>query len=68
MQNKNIFFQVAASENAMFVQTLTHCCLVTSYAAYIWISLCAVNTLRQRRNGQHFADGIIKRIFSNENV
>ena len=27
-----------------------------------------VNTLRPRRNGQHFADDIVKRIFFNENV
>ena len=27
-----------------------------------------INTLRPRRNGQHFADNIFKRIFFNENV
>ena len=27
-----------------------------------------INTLRPRRNEQHFADGIFKRIFFNENV
>ena len=30
--------------------------------------LCAVNTLRPRQNGLHFADDIFKRIFLNENV
>ena len=29
---------------------------------------CRVNTLRPRRNEQHFADDIFKRIFFNENV
>ena len=34
-----------------------------------WPELCfRLNSLRPRRNGQHFADDIFKRIFFNENV
>ena len=40
------------------------CCspsgIITSYVSF--------NTLRPRRNGQHFADDIFKRIFFNENA
>ena len=32
------------------------------------IAVCAFNTLRPRRNEQHFEDDIFKRIFFNENV
>ena len=37
----------------------------------IWLRFVSkglINTLRPRQNGQHFADDIFKRIFSNENV
>ena len=33
-----------------------------------WDVWCKLNTLRPRRNEQHFADDIFKRIFFNENV
>ena len=40
-------------------------CLMT----LIWtFHCCAINLLRPRWNGQHFAHNIFKRIFSNENV
>ena len=32
------------------------------------VTFPAINTLRPRRNEQHFADDIFKRIFFNENV
>ena len=37
-------------------------------ARCIRLEFSGFNTLRPRRNGQHFADDILKRIFFNENV
>ena len=34
----------------------------------VLLTLAAVNTLRPRPNGRHFADDTFKRIFVNENV
>ena len=33
-----------------------------------WVNSSAINTLRQRQNGRHFADDTFKSIFLNENV
>ena len=40
---------------------------IVPQAQYGQVSVCSVNTLRPRRNEQHFADDIFKRIFFNEN-
>ena len=40
----------------------------SSFWVEIFPFTIAVNTLRPRRNEQHFADDIFKRIFFNENV
>ena len=49
---------------------ILQCCSEANYQSYTdkmwWLNL--VNSLRPRRNEQHFADDIFKRIFLNENV
>ena len=34
----------------------------------VWPDRRAINTLRSRQNGRHFADDILKYIFLNENI
>ena len=41
---------------------------VQNHTLWNTYSVLPINTLRPRRNEQHFADDIFKRIFFNENV
>ena len=48
-----------------------HCLVlrkITRSMAFSDTCICLINTLRPRRNGQHFADDMFKCIFLNENV
>ena len=45
----------------IFVGTLT-------VKEHLWFQVGAINTLRSRQHGRHFADDIFKCIFLNENV
>ena len=42
--------------------------LIKSTFCKLWWFTMVINTLRPRQNGRHFADGIFKRIFLNENI
>ena len=43
---------------------------ICNFCSEIWVDIVSVNTvtLRPRQNGRHFADGIFKCIFLNENI
>ena len=52
----------------IYIYNLASMCKICRYK-FAWICMDTVlNTLRPRRNGRHFADDTVNRIFVNENV